>query len=158
MDTIGALADWITGRGRFAALVGAGGKTTLMYALAQELAARRQICIVTTTTHIWQPDALPLASDLAALAHKLRSQRLVVYGTPGADGKLSRPGDWDAGTLLSLARVLICAISLSAYLLILKKYASSFAGFTSLPQSGHLPSTNWDSVQKDSQGVQYMPS
>ena len=26
--------------------------------------------------------------------------------------------------------------------------------FTSLPQSGHLPSTSWDSVQKDSQGVQ----
>ena len=38
--------------------------------------------------------------------------------------------------------------------LILKKYASSLAGFTSRPQSGHLPSTSWDSVQKDSQGVQ----
>ena len=28
----------------------------------------------------------------------------------------------------------------------------------SLPQSGHLPSTNWLSVQNDSQGVQYIPS
>ena len=31
---------------------------------------------------------------------------------------------------------------LSAYLLILKKYASSFAGFTSRPQSGHFPSAS----------------
>ena len=54
--------------------------------------------------------------------------------------------------------VLMCSISRSAYLLILKKYASSFAGCTSRPQSGHFPSTSWDSVKKDSQGVQYMPS
>lgn len=54
--------------------------------------------------------------------------------------------------------LLIWSISLSAYLLILKKYASSFAGFTSRPQSGHLPSFSCDSVQKDSQGVQYIPS
>ena len=26
------------------------------------------------------------------------------------------------------------------------------------PQSGHLPSTSWDSVKKDSHGVQYIPS
>ena len=37
---------------------------------------------------------------------------------------------------------------------IFKKYASSLAGFTSRPQSGHLPSTSCDSVQQDSQGVQ----
>ena len=54
--------------------------------------------------------------------------------------------------------VLICSMSLSAYLPILKKYASSFAGLTSLPQSGHFPSTSWLSVQNDSQGVQYIPS
>ena len=47
---------------------------------------------------------------------------------------------------------LICSISLGAYLLMRKKYASSLAGFTSRPQSGHLPSTSWDSVKKDSQG------
>ena len=28
----------------------------------------------------------------------------------------------------------------------------------SRPQSGHLPSTSWLSVQKDSQGVQYLPT
>ena len=35
---------------------------------------------------------------------------------------------------------------------------SSLAFLTSLPQSGHLPSTSCVSVQNDSQGVQYQPS
>ena len=52
----------------------------------------------------------------------------------------------------------MCSISRSAYFPILKKYASSLAGLTSLPQSGHLPSVSWLSVQKDSHGVQYIPS
>ena len=47
--------------------------------------------------------------------------------------------------------------TLSAYLERRKKYASSSAYLTSRPQSGHLPSTSWLSVQKLSQGVQYMP-
>ena len=38
-----------------------------------------------------------------------------------------------------------------------KKYASSSASWTSRPQSGHLPSTSCVSVQKLSQGVQYLP-
>ncbi len=49
---------------------------------------------------------------------------------------------------------IMCLMRLFAYLPILKKYASSSAGFTSLPQSGHLPSTSWASVQKLSHGVQ----
>ena len=44
-----------------------------------------------------------------------------------------------------------------AYLERRKKYASSSASITSRPQSGHLPSTSWLSVQKLSQGVQYIP-
>jgi len=37
-------------------LVGAGGKTSLMLALAQELALAGQRVIITTTTHIWRPE------------------------------------------------------------------------------------------------------
>ena len=43
-----------------------------------------------------------------------------------------------------------------------KKYASSFMGWQGRPQSGQTLtpslSTSWLGVQKDSQGVQYMPS
>ena len=45
----------------------------------------------------------------------------------------------------------------SAYLLRRKKYASSSASTTGRPQSGHLPSTSWVSVQNDSHGLQYLP-
>ena len=48
--------------------------------------------------------------------------------------------------------------SLSWYFESRRKYACSLVLCTSLPQSGHLPSTSCVSVQKDSQGVQYQPS
>ena len=34
----------------------------------------------------------------------------------------------------------------------------NLAGTHGRPQSGHFPSTSWDSVKKDSHGVQYIPS
>ena len=41
------------------AIIGAGGKTTLLLALARELAQAARV-IVTTTTHIYPPDGFPL--------------------------------------------------------------------------------------------------
>ncbi|MBI5966995.1 MAG: putative selenium-dependent hydroxylase accessory protein YqeC [Deltaproteobacteria bacterium] len=40
-------------------LVGAGGKTTLMFALGNELSSRRKRILLTTTTKIWEPDPSP---------------------------------------------------------------------------------------------------
>jgi probable selenium-dependent hydroxylase accessory protein YqeC len=40
-------------------LVGAGGKTTLLFALADELSTERKGIIVTTTTKIWEPAPSP---------------------------------------------------------------------------------------------------
>jgi len=40
-------------------LVGAGGKTTLLFALADELSIERKGIIVTTTTKIWEPAPSP---------------------------------------------------------------------------------------------------
>ena len=58
---------------RMTAFVGAGGKTTLMYALARRMAGRRVVC--TTTTKIFPPeDGLPVvllegAADPVAAVH-----------------------------------------------------------------------------------------
>lgn len=41
------------------AIIGSGGKTTLLYALARELAQRARV-IVCTTTHIYPPEHLPV--------------------------------------------------------------------------------------------------
>ena len=43
-------------------LVGAGGKTTLLFALAGELSIERKGVLVTTTTKIWEPVPSPLFS------------------------------------------------------------------------------------------------
>lgn len=71
------------GRG-VAAIIGGGGKTTLMYRLAEELRQRGSV-IVTTSTRIWPPGHLPFAREAGPVAGVL------CLGTPTADGKLAAP-------------------------------------------------------------------
>lgn len=74
------------------ALIGGGGKTTAMYTLAQELAAKGAV-ICATTTHIFPPEHLPVldASGEEALSAALASRRCVCLGTPSEGGKLTAP-------------------------------------------------------------------
>ncbi len=73
------------------AVVGGGGKTTLMMRLAQELSKKHKV-LVTTTTHIWQPECFTVLSpDQSELAVAFLQHNLVVAGEPAADGKLSMP-------------------------------------------------------------------
>lgn len=66
------------------AIIGGGGKTTLMYRLAEELRQRGSV-IVTTSTHIWPPEHLALACETGPVAGVL------CLGTPTAGGKLAAP-------------------------------------------------------------------
>ena len=97
------------------ALVGAGGKTTTMFRLAAELAARGERVITTTTTHISAPrsdqtEALILiAADehwRKAAAEALATHRHITVATArAAEGKLQGiPPDW-ANDLRSLPGV-----------------------------------------------------
>lgn len=95
-DSAADVAAWVCRNGQMTALVGAGGKTTLMYALAQQLAAAGRSIIVTTTTHIWAPAFLPLAGSLPQLTRLQERHRLVVLGQKTQDGKLVPPPDFDA--------------------------------------------------------------
>ena len=77
--------------GHVISLVGGGGKTTLLYALARWYSAQGQRVLVSTTTHIQRPDA-NYAPDEAA-------------GVPAEGGKLTMPphlADWmaEADTVL----------------------------------------------------------
>lgn len=73
------------------ALIGGGGKTTLMMRLARELSEKHTV-LVTTTTHIWLPEHFTLLSpDQSELAAAFLQRNLVVAGEPTADGKLSMP-------------------------------------------------------------------
>lgn len=75
---------------RVISIVGSGGKTTLLYALARECAAAGDKTVLTTTTHILQP-CEPDFLLSSGLQIPLPSGRIIVAGTPAPNGKLSAP-------------------------------------------------------------------
>lgn len=66
------------------AIIGGGGKTTLLYRLAQELSKDHSV-IVATSTHIFPPDHIPCVLRTG----KVRGA--VCVGTPCENGKLTAP-------------------------------------------------------------------
>ena len=81
--------------------IGAGGKTTLILRLAEELSAAGHKVIITTTTRIYPPDNLPLIlvstfeKALAELSETFITQSIAVIGSEiSPDGKLKglQPG------------------------------------------------------------------
>ena len=74
------------------ALIGGGGKTTLLYALAKELGARGSV-LVSTSTKIRVPAHLPVADPQtpAALAEALAASSPLCLGSPWPGGKLAAP-------------------------------------------------------------------
>ena len=72
------------------ALIGGGGKTTLMYRLAQELSKFGTV-IVCTSTKIIEPEGFEVITEESEemITDKLKSRRIVCVGTRVAGGKLS---------------------------------------------------------------------
>ena len=75
------------------AIVGGGGKTTLMLRLARELRDSGARVIVTTSTHIFPPEGIPVFTQASLEKAKaaLHRESLVCLGTPAEQGKLSAP-------------------------------------------------------------------
>lgn len=82
------------------AILGSGGKTSVLLQLARELPGRVIVC---TSTRIFPPE-LPTytGSDAATLAQWLAQRRVVCAATPAAEGKLAAPG-MPFATLIELA-------------------------------------------------------
>ena len=78
-------------RHRVVALVGAGGKTSTLFALAREARAAGLTAIVTTTTHIRPHPRLPLTgeTDGEKLRALVDAQGVVVCGRREPTGKLT---------------------------------------------------------------------
>ena len=74
------------------ALIGGGGKTTLMFTLARELGSRGSV-IVCTSTHILRPEHLRLVSaqEPAAVRAALESDGVICMGRIAPEGKLTAP-------------------------------------------------------------------
>ncbi len=75
-------------KGHVVSLVGGGGKTTLLYAIARHCAAKGWRVLVSTTTHILQPGE-NYAADEAALASLWAAGRYAVAGVPAEQGKMT---------------------------------------------------------------------
>ena len=75
------------------ALVGGGGKTTLMLRLARELVEGGARVIVTTTTHIFPPEGIPTGNPANAqeVSRALLLEPLLCLGKPAEGGKLTAP-------------------------------------------------------------------
>lgn len=70
-------------------LVGAGGKTTLLYALAEEFSRNGIKTVVTTTTHIYQPEESVWARNTQEAEALWNQGSYAVVGVPCKDGKLT---------------------------------------------------------------------
>ena len=77
-------------KGHIVSLVGGGGKTTLLYAMAAHCARKGWRVLVMTTTHIRQP-ASGYAPDDAALTALWQAGHYAVVGTPVENEKLTLP-------------------------------------------------------------------
>lgn len=74
------------------AVVGSGGKTTLLRALGTALAAEGARVILCTTTRIFPFPGLPNLLSPTEVEATLASERLVCVGTMAEGGKLTTPG------------------------------------------------------------------
>ena len=74
------------------ALIGAGGKTTLMYRLAEELCSSGTV-IVCTSTRIFEPEGLTVVTggSKEEIIKALRRRRVICAGTSAGNGKLAAP-------------------------------------------------------------------
>ena len=81
---------FLTEKGHVVSLVGGGGKTTLLYAMARQSAAKGWRVLVSTTTHILRPEQ-PVAATPAELEALWAAGTYAVAGTPAPQGKLTAP-------------------------------------------------------------------
>ena len=72
------------------AVIGSGGKTTLLRILAEELSGT---VILTTSTHILPFAGIPMlvTDDIEQVRRALALHRVICMGTPAAEGKLTAP-------------------------------------------------------------------
>ena len=87
------------------ALVGGGGKTTLLYALARQAVDTGAKVLVTTTTHMWPHPGILLADSRVGIEEGLRRRGVAMLGKLGNAGKVG--GMEDAEEYLALADVVL---------------------------------------------------
>lgn len=82
---------FLTEKGHVVSLVGGGGKTTLLYAMAAHCASKGWRVLASTTTHIQRPAEPLWAQNDAELAALWAAGSYAVAGAQAPDNKLTQP-------------------------------------------------------------------
>lgn len=78
-------------KGHVISLVGGGGKTTILYHLAEHCAARGYRVLISTTTHMQQPEEKLWVHEPALLEMHWEKQMMAVLGEACEGGKIRQP-------------------------------------------------------------------
>lgn len=93
------------------AICGAGGKTTLLYALAEELRRENKAVLVTTSTHMFQPEETGVLRFFSAeqidFASICKPRQISVFGTPCEQNKITGIAPMDIDTAMHAADVFL---------------------------------------------------
>ncbi len=82
---------------RVTALIGGGGKTSLLYLLGQELAEQGKSVLLTTTTHLAQDDCAVAPTSVDELNRLIAPGKALLAAYPAADGRMTGiPIEWYA--------------------------------------------------------------
>lgn len=87
------------------ALCGAGGKTTLLYALAEQARQQNKRVVVTTSTHIIQPEDTNFLHFYKENQFKCTAGQISVVGTPCGNNKITAPESID--TIMQAADIFL---------------------------------------------------
>lgn len=87
--TLEKLTDLIAEKYHVVSIVGGGGKSTLLYYLAEQLSDRGLRVVVTTTTHIWHPGDGTYASEMGRVLSLWEQGQYAVTGRAVPNGKLA---------------------------------------------------------------------
>lgn len=92
MDTQEAISSLLGIQPGITSIIGSGGKTTLMLALAWELSQKGRV-IVSTSTHVFPPEGMPILSGSCKeeIRQALLSNPAVCVGAAAKNGKLCKP-------------------------------------------------------------------
>ena len=82
-------------KGHVVSLVGGGGKTTLLYAMASHCAQKGWRVLMSTTTHILRPENWLWAKTDAEIQELWAHGSYAVVGSPAPNGKLTAPPEAD---------------------------------------------------------------
>lgn len=89
------------------ALVGAGGKTTLMYALARQFTENGARTLVSTTTHIFEPEKRLQAADPGEAERLWQHGSYAVVGQPAENGKWKSLPQQELDAYINLADIVL---------------------------------------------------